>query len=431
MNEKIEPEDALDALKASARYRGIKLDESIIEAATKAPSKTTFRETLGIGSRLPGIFAGAAAALVIVGLVGGQVLNKPQSFTLELGASSNRTGALSDEVADSKMAGSFWFDPSQTEYVASDQLSTEGGEDLIYEITATMSAEELAKKIKQALSLDGEFDSVSYSADGVNGYSQEYSYLQLQNGSDYVYINDSQLLSFNYSNGEAWVTGKCLREETPPDMPESSYCVENAPVTPNLPSDSQATAEALKVFQSLGFETLASELSIHRGPDSVYITAPIKVEGRSTGLNWDISWANSGKISSINGFAVEAVPVAKVPTISAKDAVKRMSDYRWMASAGSELYNYDATSSRSVTSSDSTADEIRRLTVERATPILAIIYDAKGKAYSVPSFAMYLESDTNPLVFVSVADGVIKLPEPIVWPQDDMVEPQIEPEVTK
>jgi hypothetical protein len=55
---------------------------------------------------------------------------------------------------------------------------------------------------------------------------------------------------------------------------------------------------------------------------------------------------------------------------------------------------------------------------------MGIIYDANGKMFSVPSYAMYAENDNYPLVIVSVVDGVIKLPEPIVWRQDDMVEPE-------
>ncbi len=43
---------------------------------------------------------------------------------------------------------------------------------------------------------------------------------------------------------------------------------------------------------------------------------------------------------------------------------------------------------------------------------------------------MYAENDSYPLVIVSVVDGVIKLPEPILWPQNDMVGPEVKTSLT-
>ena len=51
--------------------------------------------------------------------------------------------------------------------------------------------------------------------------------------------------------------------------------------------------------------------------------------------------------------------------------------------------------------------------------------------FSVPAFAMYTENDSYPLVYVSVVDGVIKLPEPIVWSEDGVIEPEVKIDSTK
>jgi hypothetical protein len=72
----------------------------------------------------------------------------------------------------------------------------------------------------------------------------------------------------------------------------------------------------------------------------------------------------------------------------------------------------------------------QKILVVKATETLGLIYDANGKMFSVPSYAMYTENDSYPLVIVSVVDGVIKLPEPIVWPQDGMIEPEVKPGLT-
>jgi hypothetical protein len=109
-----------------------------------------------------------------------------------------------------------------------------------------------------------------------------------------------------------------------------------------------------------------------------------------------------------------------------------MNDYRWMASGSAELYQ-----TASVISSRMSADvmptegEIQKILVVKATETQGIIYDANGKMFSVPSYALYAENEDYARVYVSVVDGVIKLPEPIVWPQDDMIEPLGKTEVNK
>ena len=78
-----------------------------------------------------------------------------------------------------------------------------------------------------------------------------------------------------------------------------------------------------------------------------------------------------------------------------------------------------------------TEGDTQKILVVKAIETQGIIYDANGKMFSVPSFALYAENDSYPLVYVSVADGVIKLPEPIVWPEDGMIEPEVKIDSTK
>ncbi|CAB4537612.1 unannotated protein [freshwater metagenome] len=199
----------------------------------------------------------------------------------------------------------------------------------------------------------------------------------------------------------------------------------------DLPTDNQAIARALELFSGLGFETTAADITLNRADDSLYAFAPIKVDGKSTGLSWDIAWGNTGKISSLNGYAVDAVKVADVSTISAKDTVNRMSDYRWIASASQELYVESTLDSMMGRWDDLHEGLTPTYRVIDSRAVQGIIYDANGKMFSVPSFAMYAENDSYPLVYVSVVDGVIKFPEPIVWPEDGMIEPEVKIDSTK
>ncbi len=421
---------------AAKSVRAPKLDESILENATKIAAKPSLVERLGLNRKLAGFsLAGAAASVAVAAVVLGGVVNPQPTFTLEMGASAPQGSnkSVMGESSDSKLgSSSYWPAPISIDYVAGEALGTNAGTGSIYEFVNNTTAKELSASIKRVLKIDGGFVAETYGAETPNG-TENVTYFNLQSGAINVYVSDTNgALSFNYSNGDAWVMGECVKEETSADMPDVTYCVENAPVKAELPSDKQAIARALELFSGLGFETTATDITLNRADDSLYAFAPIKVDGKSTGLSWDIAWGNTGKISSMNGYAVDAVKVADVSTISAKDTVNRMSDYRWMASGSAELYQTSSTiSSRMGDASASNEDQAQKILVVKATEGLGIIYDANGKMFAVPSFAMYAENDSYPLVYVSVVDGVIKLPEPIVWPEDGMIEPEVKIDSTK
>jgi hypothetical protein len=430
MNEKFEQDQAIDTLRKSAKaVRAPKLDESILETASLGSAKPNILSRLNLSRRTTGFsLAGVAASLAGVAVIAGSVLNPQPTFTLELGATGQQSSGkmtLGDTMQGRKDMA-YWPSPVSIDYIPGDELSDSTGSGSIYEFVNNMSAQDLSAAIKRALGINGRFVTENFDIHTANG-TEKATYLNLDNGNIYVFVSDTNgALSFNYSNGEAWIMGECVREETSPETPDVTYCAENAPIQATLPSNKMAVARALEIFSGLGFETTADDIQVTRGEDSLYAFAPIKVDGKPTGLSWDISWGNSGKISAVNGYAVDAVKVADVGTISAKDTVKRMSDYRWMASGSAELYQTAATGVSSGASSvDGTAEsKTQKTLIVKATQALGIIYDANGKMFSVPSYAMYAENDNYPLVIVSVVDGVIKLPEPIVWPQDDMIEPK-------
>jgi hypothetical protein len=430
MNEKFEQDQAIDTLRKSAKaVRAPKLDESILETASLGSAKPSILSRLNLSRRTTGFsLAGVAASLAGVAVIAGSVLNPQPTFTLELGATGQQSSGkmtLGDTMQGRKDMA-YWPSPVSIDYIPGDELSDSTGSGSIYEFVNNMSAQDLSAAIKRALGINGRFVTENFDIHTANG-TEKATYLNLHNGNIYVFVSDTNgALSFNYSNGEAWIMGECVREETSPETPDVTYCAENAPIQATLPSNKMAVARALEIFSGLGFETTADDIQVTRGEDSLYAFAPIKVDGKPTGLSWDISWGNSGKISAVNGYAVDAVKVADVGTISAKDTVKRMSDYRWMASGSAELYQTAATGVSSGASSvDGTAEsKTQKTLIVKATQALGIIYDANGKMFSVPSYAMYAENDNYPLVIVSVVDGVIKLPEPIVWPQDDMIEPK-------
>lgn len=436
MNEKFESDQAVEALqKAAKSVRAPKLDESILENATKVAAKPSLLERLGLNRKLAGFsLAGAAASVAVAAVVLGGVVNPQPTFTLEMGASEGlgQRNVSAGVAEDSKMgSSSYWGNPNMIDYVAGEALGTNAGTGSIYEFMNNTTAKELSASIKRVLKIDGGFVTETYEVETPGG-TEKVTYFNLQSGAINVYVTDTNgALSFTYSNGNAWVLGECVKEESSPENKGETYCVENAPVEADLPSDNEAIARALELFSGLGFETTAADITLNRADDSLYAFAPIKVDGKSTGLSWDIAWGNTGKISSMFGYAVDAVKVADVSTISAKDTVLRMSDYRWIASASQELYVESTLDSMMGRWDDLHQGLTPTYRVIDSKAVQGIIYDANGKMFSVPAFAMYAENDSYPLVYVSVVDGVIKLPEPIVWPEDGMIEPEVKIDSTK
>jgi hypothetical protein len=435
MNEKFEQDQAIETLRKSAKaVRAPKLDESILETASLSEAKPSLMAKLNLSRRATGFsLAGVAASLAGVAVIAGSILNPQPTFTLEMGTGEGlgQRNVSAGVAGDSKMgSSSYWGNPNAIDYIAGEDLSGDAGSGAIYEFVNNTTAKEFSAAIKRVLKLDGGFVTETYGLETPNG-TEKVTYYNLQSGGVGVYVTDTNgVLSFNYSNADSWIMGECVKEESSVEMPDVTYCVENAVVEATLPSDKDAIARTLEIFAGLGFETTASDITLNRTADSLYAFAPIKVDGKSTGLSWDISWGNSGKISNINGYAVDAVKVADVSTISAKDTVKRMSDYRWMASGSSELYVESTLTSTVGRWEDLHKGLTPTFRVIESKTVQGIIYDANGKMFSVPSYAMYAENDSYPIVIVSVVDGVIKLPEPIVWPQDGMIEPEVKTGLT-
>ena len=186
MNEKFESDQAVEALqKAAKSVRAPKLDESILENATKVGVKPSLLERLGLSRKLAGFsLAGAAASVAVAAVVLGGVLNPQTTFTLELGASAPQgsNNLATGEAADSKVgSSSFWGNPNPVDYVASEDLSGDNGTGSIYEFVNNTTAKELSASIKRVLNIDGGFVTETYEVETPGG-TENVTYFNLQSG---------------------------------------------------------------------------------------------------------------------------------------------------------------------------------------------------------------------------------------------------------
>jgi hypothetical protein len=179
----------------------------------------------------------------------------------------------------------------------------------------------------------------------------------------------------------------------------------------------------------------------------------MKVDGKSTSIEWYVGWSSTGELSYASGHAVVAQAVGTYDTVSAVQAVSRLSDWRWFGSAAyasyekyqpvhsdlsvrSEPYTEtevseteqpvepspdvsaspipvepEPTEEPAPTEPEQTEPEVVTLTVVSAESALLSIWDSSGDVWLVPGLIMVNEQGWWSSV-ISLIEGVIALPEP-------------------
>jgi len=474
MNENFEQDKLIQELRKAAKpVRAPKLNEDALLAASHAPAKTSLRERIAMAQRSTRLsLAGAAAVVAISALTLGSLNAGHPNIHITLGSSGAQ--GLSG-VAGSKVSSDM-ISPNQGymtnfpgyNYVADPALSQNEGSGNVYRVDQSMSASAILKKLSSYFHLNGKVETNSWNQDGKN----EVSNLSMVDGNLSLSVSEP-LGQFYYSNADAQGWGPCIREgkanvtvdenlnpngTTDASAAPTTYCEEHGAYTlTKLPGDSEAKAQALKIFSDLGLSVDASEISLDRYNDPSFATltatAALKIDGLPTSFEWTIGWANTGDISSVSGYEVNIVNVGNVSTISPTAAVDRLVDYRWSAWCAS-TYTFagaptgvvkslgvagtsegvspteDQSSANGATdgASPSVGSEVVApadeptpqeppkvdFTVRSSKSVLGTITDSSGQTWILPSYALYgdLETETGMLagIVLAVQDGVIDLP---------------------
>lgn len=224
------------------------------------------------------------------------------------------------------------------------------------------------------------------------------------------------------------------------------------PSTPTgLPSVEDARAQAMKIFAATGLTVSPSDIRIQADTWGVFANASFKVEGQSVGIEWSISWGDKGIISSAAGHAFSVVDMGSFSTISDRDAVERVGDWRWYGGAASSWYpdmfgsrvpmndevaGADGSMPGATESSDTTVPvpaestnpeaptvdvgvpspdpsfTPKKVTVvlDKSARALLTIMDRSGATWLVPGY-VFFDSDGGIYPVLSVVPGVIELPE--------------------
>jgi hypothetical protein len=186
---------------------------------------------------------------------------------------------------------------------------------------------------------------------------------------------------------------------------------------------------AKRIFAATGLSVSDDEIQTSSFDWGSSAYASLKVGGQSSPIEWSINWGSNGEIGSISGHSVEAVDRGKFETISPKDAVSRISDWRYSGQlAQSEWLKYQTDAGRviayddiavepgdSVSSSEpesKPSPSTINVTINKFETAQVMIWDKQGRAWIVPGYILIGDQNSITPIF-SLKEGIVELPEPV------------------
>ena len=402
--------------------------------------------------------AGAAAAVLAVGITLPQVLAPQPLFEMASSGGSQATGLRDGaaESSDKAAADMAMIWPGWIEYNHIPQgLSSDGGSGEIFEVRRVGNPEELLQRVATVFGVTGEPKEDEWSTDEFPSYS-----ISGEDFSVNVWWSGPGGWSFNRWS-DSWVgcsePGIAEPEEADADAPRDGACVDEYQPTPELvPSEQEMLAQAEVIFTQLGIEFDQAQARVWRDDWGGSVSIALTLNGAPIPLESYIGWDGKGNLAYANGYAVEFVSRGQFDTISPFAAVERISDWRWFGGAASSFYEElyaneprigyaDSVESAPAESSDDIAidepavmpapdempaePEIIDVVIDRSVSALLSLYDAQGNMWLVPGYLLYNDQGWFDAI-VAVEDGVIALPEPVdIMPLIDepAIDTQIEP----
>jgi hypothetical protein len=426
----------------------VSADASILDPAALATRKPRARNPLTTKKAAWGSLTGLAS-LAAVSLVVTNVMTPAQEPLFALAESG---GGVSEMAASDARMG-WWV---EFEYSAGEGLSTQPGRGPVYQLALAGDPTSVLKSVASEFGVVGEPRKSQYFDDFYPAYvvgSEDWT-------APSVNVTWSGTGSWYYSDPTAYPEPICREAPAPEGFEEPYYECENPVPTGSLPTPRQAQEQAAKIFAATGLNVSPENVRVLSNDEwGVGVSAALVVDGVETALEWSIYWAPGPVLASASGHSVSVVNRGEFDTISAVDAVDRLSEGVWWGSPGPAYYNYDlmvgaaieprsSDSDQAVGSEDPvenpvppedqvpgegepepvplpeplvpeepvfpTEPEIIQLTVTSAEATLLLVWDATGAAWLVPGYVMrYSQEDWGFTSVISLIAGVIQVPEPM------------------
>jgi hypothetical protein len=376
----------------------------------------------------------AAASLSIVGLaVSTLSLNLGPSgaplFELA-GAGTSQTPMSADARAEGSPMVSdkmMWL-PVRYNYLAG-ELSTDAGQGKVYQAELVGDPIEILESLGRIFGISGEPKLDEWSSPEFPSYS-----IQNKNRSLGIYFSGTG--SWYYSSWSNFDYGCPAIEPTEEKSEDSSasssepqYC-EPKPSPELIPSEAELLSQAEEIYGALGITLDTATARIYRDDWGASVSFPNIQSGVDTGQDYYLGWGMDGLLSYASGHSFRLVERGDFKTISALDAVARISDGRWFGGAPASYFQ-SITAQAGPDVLPETRDgksgeegfvgdeqpanpepEIIDLLVNRSEAVTLTVYDAKGSLWLVPGYLLFNEQGWFDSI-ISLEEGVIALPEPM------------------
>ena len=369
----------LDRLNKATQIQPHELSEAIITDATaKAPARNW-----------AAISSVAAAAVLVTALGVGQLTPKAPLIQLSANSQADSSSKLGSSLSGESSSKDMMM-RVPVSYEASSNLSKDSSQGHVYELQVVGDAKSIARRAADVLGFSG---TESYEAEWdsalIEGKKDE-------NGYALESVNASGSGTGNWS---FW-SGSTVYSDEKVTVPVS---------------DAAATKSALKIFSATGLDVSASDVRVSRDDFGMSASADLKIDGMQTGLVWSVHWNGEGEIDSAWGHSVQLVDRGEFGNVSAAAAVDRLSKYGYWSSVSETFYNQ-------VTNKVFSYDSAEVMVVNDATLTNGLVFDAKGNAWLVPSYALGSSEYGFQGSVIALVDGVIELPkESEVMPMDSDV----------
>lgn len=372
------------------------------------------------------------AALIMVPAIAGNFVLKQPLISLSETGSVARSGQA-NQMADSKM---MMPNPFTYVYEAGDALSNEAGTGQVYELQLTGEPKAILQRVADYLGLQGSVYEPEYSNDQYRVFA-----IGSKDGSGAsATINWSGTGSWWFNEPQAYPVPACQKWETAEDG--ANYCgqyEEQKPTPELLPSRDQMISEAVKIFSAVGQKVSPTQIQTSTSDWGSSAYASLQIGGEDSPIEWAISWGPKGKIGSVSGHSVKALSRGDFKTISDKDAVGRISDWRYsgqlaqsawakyQTNPSGEVIAFDD-AAKSLSAPEPLADDLPgnpepdqtsapsptpiNVTVNKAIKAQLMIWDKSGKPWIVPGVMLFADQGWLTPVF-NLEDGVVELPDPI------------------
>jgi hypothetical protein len=426
MNEK----DILGRIKNADPAANVEINDTLIDSsiesgnrkAKTARQRNSFFAAAGSGVLALSVFAsmsfgsGAQTGLITLGQAQGQ-----QAMSSSEGVGGPMSLGDSRAMTSDKM---MWINPITYNYVAGSELSDQGSSARVYKVELAGDPDLLLAKLMRVFGVDG----VTNQTIDVSGDSKGYQMLTAgsQDGTSKS-INISWIGSGSwwYSDPSAYPQAECIEFTTPEEG--DAYCSnyrEQKPTPELVPTKAEATAEAVRIFKSIGYNVDPADVRVQSDVWGAWASAAMQLNGEDTPIEYSMSWSSIGKLASVSGHSAKFADKGEFKTISAKKAVERLSDWRFSGSISSSAYdkyfsqnqiNIDGLipTPKGGSEGETPAVEPTPTTVvvelNKAIKTHLMIWDASGETWLVPGYIFIGDGSYISPVF-SLEDGVVALP---------------------